>query len=499
MSTPLLSMSGISKSFFGVSVLRDIDFVLEAGTVHALVGENGAGKSTLMKILLGIYAKDSGEIRLDGKSVEFKKPLDALENAISMIHQEISLVPTLDVAENIWLGREERFSRCGCLSLKKRYEATKALLEELEIEIDPKTKVQDLSVAVMQLVELCRALSYDSRIIIMDEPTSALAAHEIELLLRIIRKLRAKGVAIIFISHKLDEILEICDTVTVLRDGNLICRKAVSEVTEGSLIEMIAGRKLENIYPKRRVDKGKVVLEVRGLERAGVFRDVGFQVREGEILGFSGLMGAGRTEIMRGLYGLDRIDGGEIRMDGKRIRIASPKDAVEAGIGMVTEDRLTSGGIATMSVRGNSTLPSLSDICNLLGVFSQKRENEMYESVSTKLSIKCNSPSDLIKQLSGGNQQKVIISRWLLKKPKLIIMDEPTRGIDVGAKQEGYNIISGLVEQGIAIILVSSELPEVMALSDRICVVRNGRIVYETPPDATTQEDLMAYAFGVKS
>ena len=222
-------------------------------------------------------------------------------------------------------------------------------------------------------------------------------------------------------------------------------------------------------------------------------------MREGEILGFSGLMGAGRTEIMRGLYGLDRIDGGEIRMDGKRIRIASPKDAVEAGIGMVTEDRLTSGGIATMSVRGNSTLPSLSDICNLLGVFSQKRENEMYESVSTKLSIKCNSPSDLIKQLSGGNQQKVIISRWLLKKPKLIIMDEPTRGIDVGAKQEVYNIISGLVEQGIAIILVSSELPEVMALSDRICVVRNGRIVYETPPDATTQEDLMAYAFGVKS
>lgn len=498
MSNPLLYMKNISKSFYGVSVLRNIDFKLEAGTVHALVGENGAGKSTLMKILLGIHEKDSGEIYLNGKEVKFKSPADALNHSISMIHQEICLVPTMDVAENIWLGREKKFSKFGFLNLKSRYKATEELLKSLEIQINPKTKIKDLSVAMMQLIELCRSLSYDSKIIIMDEPTSALASNEIELLFNIIRKLKKNGVAIVFISHKLDEILKICDEVTVMRDGNLICSKNVMEVNEESLIEMIAGRKLENVYPSKKAQKGKTVLEVKGLTRQGVFEDVNFEVHEGEILGFSGLMGAGRTEIMRGLYGLDPIDSGNICIDGKEIHITSPKAAVNAGIGMVTEDRLTSGSIATLSVMQNSTLPSIPDICKWLGYIPSKKEKEMYDQVSKKLSIKCNTPNDLIRQLSGGNQQKVIISRWILKNPRVIIMDEPTRGIDVGAKQEVYKIMEELAGMGIAIILISSELPEIMAMSDRICVVRNGRIVHMTEPGQTTQEDLMTYAFGIK-
>lgn len=498
MSSPLLYMKNISKSFYGVSVLKNIDFKLEAGTVHALVGENGAGKSTLMKILLGIHEKDSGEIYLNGKEVKFKSPADALNNSISMIHQEICLVPTMDVAENIWLGRERKFSRYGRINLKSRYKATEELLESLDIHINPKTKVNELSVAMMQLIELCRSLSYDSKIIIMDEPTSALASNEIELLFKIIRKLKKKGVAVVFISHKLDEILEICDEITVMRDGNLICNKMVGEVNEEALIEMIAGRKLENVYPAKEAHIGKTVLEVRGLTRQGTFDNVSFQVHEGEILGFSGLMGAGRTEIMRGLYGLDPIDSGEVFLDGKSLHITSPKAAVDAGIGMVTEDRLTSGGIATLSVMNNSTLPSIPDISRLLGYIPSKKEKEMYDSVSKKLSIKCNTSNDLIRQLSGGNQQKVIISRWILKNPRVIIMDEPTRGIDVGAKQEVYKIMEELAGMGMAIILISSELPEILALSDRICVVRNGRIVHETEPDKTTQEDLMTYAFGVK-
>ena len=336
MSSPLLYMKNISKSFYGVSVLKNIDFKLEAGTVHALVGENGAGKSTLMKILLGIHEKDSGKIYLNGKEVKFKSPADALNNSISMIHQEICLVSTMDVAENIWLGREKKFSRYGSINLKSRYKATEELLESLDIHINPKTKVNELSVAMMQLIELCRSLSYDSKIIIMDEPTSALASSEIELLFKIIRKLKKKGVAVVFISHKLDEILEICDEITVMRDGNLICNKTVEEVNEEALIEMIAGRKLENVYPAKEAHIGKTVLEVKGLTRQGVFDNVSFQVREGEILGFSGLMGAGRTEIMRGLYGLDPVDAGEVFLNGKSLHITSPKAAVNAGIGMVT-------------------------------------------------------------------------------------------------------------------------------------------------------------------
>lgn len=499
MGNPLLYMKDISKSFFGVSVLKNIDFKVEEGTVHALVGENGAGKSTLMKILLGIYERDGGTIYLEGEEVNFKSPADALNHSISMIHQEICLVPALDIAENIWLGRESKFTKLGRIDLKSRYQATEELLQSLDIHVNPKTRVKDLSVAMMQLIELCRSLSYDSKIIIMDEPTSALASSEIDLLFKIIRKLKAKNVAIIFISHKLDEIFEICDEITVMRDGNLICSKAVAEVDEDSLIEMIAGRKLENVYPSRKTHIGKAVLEVKGLTRQGVFENISFEVRAGEILGFSGLMGAGRTEIMRGLYGLDHVDFGEIYIDGKKCNITSPKAAVDAGIGMVTEDRLSSGGIGTLSVKDNATLPILPDICSSLGVIPAKKEKEMYSSVSSKLSIKCNSSNDLIKQLSGGNQQKVIISRWILKKPKVIIMDEPTRGIDVGAKQEVYRIMEELAEMGMAIIIVSSELPEVMAMSDRICVIRNGKIVHITKPEETSQEDLMAYAFGVNA
>lgn len=499
MGRQILRMKNIKKSFYGVTVLHGIDFNLEEGSIHALVGENGAGKSTLMKILLGIHKKDFGTIELEGQEVEFANPGEALKHSISMIHQEICLVPTLDVAENIWLGRENQFSKHGYINIKARYKETERFLKDLDIDINPREKVKNLSVAQMQLVELCRSVSYNSKVIIMDEPTSALASKEIDLLFRIIRRLKAQGVAVIFISHKLNEIIEICDDVTVMRDGHLVCAKKVEEVNEEKLIEWIAGRRMENIYPKTEKKIGETLLEVRHLQKEGVFEDINFDVKAGEIVAFSGLMGAGRTEIMRGLYGLDSIDGGEVRIAGKKVSIRSPKDSVNNGIGMVTEDRLNSGSIATMSVMENSTLPSLSGICKLFGYFSPSDERRLFSSVSERMSIKFNSPSDLIRQLSGGNQQKVIISRWILKHLKIIIMDEPTRGIDVGAKQEVYKIISDLAKQGMGVILISSELPEIMGLSDRICVVRNGRIVHRTRPSDTSQEELMSYAFGIQA
>ena len=495
-SNTILSVCGIDKSFQGVHALKNVQFELKSGEVHALIGENGAGKSTLMKILLGIYQADKGEIIYKGKSVNFKNPNDALSNFISMIHQEISLVPTLSVSENIWLGRERQFCDASLyINSKKRDAATKSLLAELGIDLEPKKIVSGLSVANMQLVEIARAVSYHSDVIIMDEPTSALTDKEVDLLYKIMRDLSQKGVAIVFISHKLEEIFEICDTITVMRDGEYICRKASDEITQQELIKLIVGRELSDMFPKLPADIGKPVLEIRNLcgER---FKDVSFKVHSGEILGFSGLMGAGRTEVMRAIFGIDPVHAGEIYLNGEQIRIKSPKNAIDYGLAMVTEDRLRLGSIYALSVKRNLSLAYLRKITNNMAIVDRKEEEKDCLDMIKRMEIKLASTEQKINALSGGNQQKVIIGRWLLTKPKVLILDEPTRGIDVGSKSEIHRTISKLAQQGIAIILISSELPEVMGMSDRIMVMREGKLVYECSGKDATQEKLIAHSFG---
>lgn len=492
----LLRCENITKAFSGIKVLDEVCFQVRRGEVHALIGENGAGKSTLMKIILGIYSATSGRIFYKGKEANFSCPTDALNAGISMIHQEISLVQTLSVAENIWIGRESQFSRCGFLDIKRRNQAAADLLKELGLEhLSPKAIVKNLSVANMQLVEIARAVSYRADLIIMDEPTSALTSVEIELLYSIIRSLAAKGVAVIFISHKLEEIFKVCDRVTVLRDGKAIITQDCAKIDQQQLIHYIIGRELNDMFPKLPAKIGEVVLEVKNL-CGEAFHDVSFSVRSGEILGFSGLVGSGRTEIMRAVFGIDPHTSGQILLNGREVSINSPKDAVSCGLGMVTEDRLRMGAIHRLSVLANTTIASFDRICNRAGFFRPARERQEFLSVAGKVAVKYASPKEPISQLSGGNQQKVIISRWLLTNPKVLILDEPTRGIDVGSKSEIHRLISMLAQNGMAIVMISSEMPEILGMSDRIMVVREGRIVFECPRKDATQEELISHAFG---
>lgn len=495
MDNTILQMEGITKIFPGVKALDKVRLELKAGEVHALIGENGAGKSTLMKVLLGIYKPEAGTITFKGEEVRFHSPHDALRNGISMIHQEISLIPTMTIAENIWLGQEKSFLKMGLIDYKARYQATRDLFVRLGIDLNPRLVVKILSIAQMQLVEIARAVSFNSDIIIMDEPTSALTDVEVALLYRIIRDLVAKKVTIIFISHKLEEIFEICDRVTVFRDGQYIDTLNCKDTTKDSLITMIVGRELTQLFPRGEVEIAGTVMEVKGLSRVGVFNNINFEVRQGEILGFSGLMGAGRTEIMRAIFGIDLYDRGKIYIDGKLCKIRHTRDAVRAGIGMVTEDRLRLGVIYALSVMANITIANFFRIC-LFNFFRRAKEVAIFEESRKALEIKCASPGQLISQLSGGNQQKAIIARWLLTKPKVLILDEPTRGIDVGSKAEIHRLIGNLAKQGMAIVLISSEMPEIIGMSDRILVVRQGEIVYEGKREDVSQEILITHAFG---
>ncbi|MCI9487284.1 MAG: sugar ABC transporter ATP-binding protein [Lachnospiraceae bacterium] len=493
----ILKLEGITKLFPGVRALDKVDLELRKGEVHAVIGENGAGKSTLMKVLLGIHAAEEGTITYKGKEVRFKSPLDALGAGIAMIHQEISLVPTMDVAENIWLGREKQTMKNGMINKANRYKKTEEILRQMDIDLDPRMMVKDLSVAQMQMVELVRAASYNADVIIMDEPTSALANEEIETLYRIVRDLKKQQVSIIFISHKLEEIFEICDRVSVYRDGHYVSTNNCSDITQPELVRMIVGREITDQFPKQPAKIGEVVLEVKNFSRLGVFKNVNFSVRKGEILGISGLVGAGRTEIMRALFGADPKDSGEIYIDGKEVKIRSPKEAIQNGISMLTEDRMRSGSIYTMSVKGNTTIAAFRKLCcNAVGVINSKKETEAFESTRGNLEVKCSSEKQLIKDLSGGNQQKVLVGRWLLTSPKVLIVDEPTRGIDVGSKSEIHRLISELAGRGMAVIMISSELPEILGMSDRILVVRHGKIVYECDRKDADQETLITHAFG---
>ena len=492
----VLEMRDITKLFPGVKALDNAQLHLKRGEVHALIGENGAGKSTLMKILLGIYKEDGGEVIYKGGPVHFKTPHDALQAGISMIHQEISLIPTVSVAENIWIGREKQFEKAGIISAKRRNAAAQALLDELGIRIESGKIVRELSVANMQLVEIARAVSYNSDIIIMDEPTSSLADEEIEILYKIIRSLSAKGTAIIFISHKLEEIFEVCSRVTVMRDGQFISEHATGEITKDELVTKIAGREISDLFPKVETTPGEVVLEVKNLCAGKTFQNISFQLREREILGISGLVGAGRTEIMSAIFGIDAYESGEVLIGGKPVKIKSPKDAIRNGLAMVTEDRRGSGIIAGLAVRANISLAYLSSICNRFTFINRKKEERDAVEMKGKLQIRAASLNQAIGSLSGGNQQKAILARWLLARPKILILDEPTRGIDVGSKSEIHRLISDLAAEGMAVIMISSEMPEIMGMSDRVLVIREGKIMGEFMRGEADQETLVKRAFG---
>lgn len=493
----LLQVKDITKVFPGVKALKGVNLAIRKGEVHALIGENGAGKSTLMKIILGSYQATSGEMFLRGEPYHPKAPIDALAKGISMIHQEISLIPTMSVSENVWIGREYQFGNQVFVNKKKQEEATKQILHKLGLDIDPSTIVSNLSIAKMQLVEIARAVSYASDIIIMDEPTSALTDAEVEKLYSIIEDLKAEGKSVIFISHKLDEIFHICDRITVLRDGEYIKELDTKISTKDELITLMVGREMSNVYPKDIVPIGEPVLEVRGFTQPGVFENVSFTVHKGEILGFAGLIGAGRTEIMRAIFGIDPHQSGELLMHGRPIENRNPSQAIRNRLSMVTEDRLHSGAIHGLAVKFNASIAYLKKITKA-GFVNGAQETADVTDMVEKMAIKVANLEGSIDQLSGGNQQKVILTKWMLTEPELLILDEPTRGIDVGAKAEIYKLMGKLAAQGKAVIMVSSDLPELMGVSDRIMVVRGGQIVGEFQRNEFEQERIMQHAFGVE-
>lgn len=493
----ILEAKNITKRFPGVVALNSVCFSLEKGEIHALIGENGSGKSTLMKTILGIYRPDDGNMTFHGKEYAPKSPGDALNAGICMIHQEISLVPTMTVAENVWLGREQMFSKCGMISAKKRRDKTKELLTKLKIDLEPDILVSKLSVANRQLVELVRAISYEAEIIIMDEPTSALTDKEIHLLFEIIRNLKKQNKTIVFITHKLDEIFAVADRVTVLRDGNYIDMLKTQDITEEQLIALIIGRDLSDMYQKEPAEITDTALEVRHLTSGKKFRDISFTVRKGEILGISGLMGAGRTELMRAVFGIDSFETGEILINGQRVHFRSPKQAIRHGLGMVTEDRLNQGIMPNLSVKLNMSLANLYRMIKGMIFVDKKQENQECKAFAGNLNIKTAGLNQHINTLSGGNQQKALIARCLMTNPQIIIFDEPTRGIDIGAKSEIYKHINQLAKQGIAVVIVSSELTEILAMSDRILVMREGTVAGEFLAEEADQTTLISAAFGV--
>lgn len=491
-----LEMKNIYKSFPGVKVLKDVSFFVKPGEVHALMGENGAGKSTLMKILMGIYKADEGTIFLNGKETVVHGPKDAMNQGISMIHQELNTLLDMEVAENIFVGRE--LLKPGMEKLKivdrvrMREEAQKCF-NEMQINIDPKALMRTLSVAQMQLVEIVKAISLNSKIIVMDEPTSAITEKEADILFNQIERLKKQGVSIIYISHKMDEIFKISDTITVLRDGAWIGTKASSELNGDTLIKMMVGREITEIYPKEDTLIREVILEVKDLSRGRKVRNVSFQLHKGEVLGIAGLVGAGRSELVETIFGLYHKSSGEINLNGKKVNIKNSSDAIKNKIALITEDRKLTGLNLKASVKENISLVSIGTLTKA-GIIDKQKEKEIADKYIDELKIKTPSRNTLISNLSGGNQQKVVLAKWLLSNPDIIIFDEPTRGIDVGAKRDIYVLINELAKQGKAIIVISSEMPEVMGISDRILIMCEGMIKGEVTRDKFSQELIMSYA-----
>lgn len=471
----LLAAEGVRKEFPGVVALDDVTFRLKRGSVHALMGENGAGKSTLMKILAGIYHPDRGSVKLKGVEIQLQSPLDALENGIAMIHQELNLMAPMTVAENIWIRREP-LTRLGFVDHKEMNRKTAELFNRLNIAIHPQTKVGELSVANRQMVEIAKAVSYESDVLIMDEPTSALTEREVAHLFEIIRGLRDQGIGIVYITHKMNELFEIADEFSVFRDGKYIGTHASSDVTRDDIIRMMVGREITQMFPKEDVPLGEVVLSVKNLTLDGVFRDVSFEVRAGEILGVAGLVGSGRSNVAESLFGVTPASSGTIEIDGKPVRIDSPTEAIRHRMAFLTEDRKETGCLLILNVLENMQLAVLQDKFVRNGFVEQGALSAQCEDMCRKLRVKTPDMNERIENLSGGNQQKVLIGRWMLTNPRILILDEPTRGIDVGAKAEIHRLVTEMTRNGVAVIMISSEMPEVLGMSDRIMVMHEGRV-----------------------
>ncbi|HIR77029.1 MAG TPA: sugar ABC transporter ATP-binding protein [Candidatus Choladousia intestinipullorum] len=493
-----LEMRGVSKSFPGVKALDKVNLKVRPGTVHALMGENGAGKSTLMKCLFGIYHMDEGEIYVDGEKVTISNPDEALHKGLAMVHQELQPIPARTIAENMYLGRYpvKKYGPLQVIDHKTMNREAKKWLEDVKMPFDPKSKLGDLSISQMQSVEIAKAVSQEARLIILDEPTSSLTDNEVEALFKIVRDLRDRGVSFVFISHKMAELRRISDDITIMRDGTYVGTWEMKNISDDEIVKQMVGRELTNIYPPLDNEPGDVLLEVNNFTSIHdkSFKDCSFKLRKGEILGFGGLVGAQRTELMEAIFGIRHTVSGEVKLNGKTLHIKSPKDAISNGIGMITEDRRGSGIFGCLSIADNVSIASLNQYLEGGIKLNKGKIEELVQENVAKLSIKTPDSKTLIQALSGGNQQKVIISRWLANNPDVLIMDEPTRGIDVGAKYEIYQIMIALAKQGKGIIMISSEMPELLGVSNRVMVMCNGRITGELADEEATQENVMRYA-----
>jgi len=499
MTEPLLRMAGISKRFPGVQALDNVDFEVAPGEIHALLGENGAGKSTLLKILAGAQQQDSGTITFEGRPAVLQNPHDAQRLGIVTIYQEFTLAPNMTIAENVFIGREP--GRRPFVNWRQMAADTKVLTDRIGLTVNPKRLVRDLSVAEQQMVEIARALSMQSRLIVMDEPTSALSAAEVGKLFKIVRDLKAQGLSIVFVTHRLEEVIELCDRYTVLRDGRHVGTGAVADTNIDGIIRMMVGRQVNALFAHRTdSDAGEVALAAEGISRQGntqdqnatVLDNVSLNVRHGEILGLAGLVGAGRTELARVIFGADPFDSGRIVIDGKPVTIRSPQDAIRHGIGLVPEDRKQQALFLSLAIRTNLSIAALGNIGMMRVFVDERAERRLVDEYKRSLNIRMATPDQLVANLSGGNQQKVVLARWLALRPKILIVDEPTRGIDVGAKVEVHNLLFGMARAGIAIIAISSELPEVLTISDRIVTMREGRVTGEINRAEANQEILMS-------
>ena len=492
MSGNILELTGIRKSFSGVEVLHNVSFTLRPGEVHALLGENGAGKSTLVKLITGVHQPDAGEILLNGGPVHFNDARESRQAGIAAIYQELSLFPDLDVAENIFVGRQPLMAGRR-VDWRRLYAEAGKLLESLGVKLELKQKARTLSIAQQQMVEIARAFSINARILIMDEPTSSLTLHEVDDLFRLVRRLRAEGTAIIFISHRLEELFALADRVTVLRDGSYVDTRSMKEVTRDDLIRMMVGRTINNLFPKQNVHAGEVVLKVENLTRAGSFYDVSFALRRGEILGLAGLVGAGRTNVARAIFGVEPATRGRMEVDGREVAITSPQQAIALGLAYVPEDRQLHGLIPSMPLTPNISLPRLSAYAQMGWLRNRLERKSAYEA-ARQMEVRANNIWQLARELSGGNQQKVVLAKWLSTNPRILILDEPTRGIDVGTKAAVHGLMSKLAAEGLAILMISSELPEILGMSDRVIVMREGHVTGEFSRAEATQEKIISAA-----
>ncbi|HXR74064.1 MAG TPA: sugar ABC transporter ATP-binding protein [Actinocrinis sp.] len=493
-SAPILALDAVSVSFGAVRALRSVSLALDPGSVHALAGENGAGKSTLVRVLAGVQRPETGRVLVDGEPTVFHGPADARAAGIAVIYQEPTVFPHLSIAENIYMGRQPRstFGRIDRAAVRRW---TADLFARLGVALDPDQPARGLSIADQQMVEIAKALSFDARVLIMDEPTAALTPAEVDRLFSVARALKAQGAAILFISHRLDEIFDLCDTVTTLRDGGWIATEPVCGLGPDDLVRRMVGRDLDSLYPKQDAQIGEVALEVRRLTREGVFTDVSFQVRRGEIVALAGLVGAGRTEVARAVFGIDRWDAGSVQVDGRTLRPGSPSAAMSAGLALVPEDRRAQGLVMIHSIERNSTLTGVRTLTRG-GLVSRAAERSRAADWAARLELKYGRLSDAVATLSGGNQQKVVLGKWLSTAPKVLIVDEPTRGIDVGTKAQVHRLLSQLAADGVAVLMISSDLPEVLGMADRILVMHEGRLAAELPREGATEEAVLAAATG---